>query len=172
MELHLKVKFKLADAKDPAYHSTTTQFIIRPVNNFGYSCIRQVRCKVNNAETESGSGVNLAYRQYFETLLESDPWDEMAKLKRQGWYRDVAGQMEKWGGKLDDAATQNDSGIARQQNLVNTTGEYEFNVTPIPSNFTQIEQNVPPNTKVEFDIEFNTPEFVLMARKYKDDGTG
>ena len=172
MELHLKVKFKLADAKAPAYHNTTTQFIIGPVNNFGYSCIRQVRCKVNNAETESASGVNLAYRQYFETLLESDPWDELSKLKRQGWYRDVAGQMEKWGGKLEDAATQNASGIARQQNLVNTTGEYEFNVTPIPSNFTQIEQNVPPNTKVEFDIEFNTPEFALMARKYKDDGNG
>jgi len=117
-------------------------------------------------------GVILAYRQYFETLLESDPWDEMAKLKRQGWYRDVAGQMEKLGGKVEDAATQNASDIARQQNLVNTTGEYEFNVTPIPSNFTQIEQNVPPNTKVEFDTEFNTPEFALLARKYKDDGTG
>ena len=80
--------------------------------------------------------------------------------------------MEKWGGKLDDAAIQNASGIARQQNLVNTTSEYEFNVTPIPSNSTQIEQNVPPNTKVDFDIEFNTPEFVLMARKYKDGGDG
>ena len=56
--------------------------------------------------------------------------------------------------------------------MVNSTGEYEFNVTPIPSKFTQIEQNVPPNTKVEFDIEFNTPEFALMACKYKDDGNG
>ena len=55
---------------------------------------------------------------------------------------------------------------------MNLTSEYEFNVTPIPSNFTQIEQNVPPNTKVEFDIEFNTPEFALMARKYKDAGDG
>ena len=34
MELHLKVKFKLADAKAPAYHNTTTQFIIGPVNNW------------------------------------------------------------------------------------------------------------------------------------------
>ena len=93
MELHLKVKLKLADAKAPVHHNTTTKFIIGPVNNFGYSYIRQVRCKVNNAETESASGVNLAYRQYFETLLESDPWDKMAKLKRQGWYRDVAGKI-------------------------------------------------------------------------------
>ena len=172
MELHLRIKFKVGSSKAPTYHSNTANLIVGPVNNFGYSCIRQVRCKVNNAETESASGVNLAYRQYFETLLESTPWDEIAKLKRQGWYRDVAGQMEKWGGKLDDAKDLNASGIARQQNLVNSTGEYKFNVTPIPSNFTQIEQNVPPNTKVEFDIEFNSPEFALMARKYKDDGAG
>ena len=85
MELHLRVKFKVADEKAPAYHSNTTKFIVGPVNNFGYSCIRQVRCKVNNAETESASGVNLAYREYFRTLLESDPWDERSKLKRQGW---------------------------------------------------------------------------------------
>ena len=42
----------------------------------------------------------------------------------------------------------------------------------MPCNFTQIDQNVPPNTKVEFDIEFNSPEFALMARKYSNDGTG
>ena len=30
----------------------------------------------------------------------------------------------------------------------------------------------PPNTKVEFNIEFNSPEFALMARKYKADGQG
>ena len=34
-----------------------------------------------------------------------------------------------------------------------------------------IDQNVPPNTKVEFDIEFNSPEFALTARKYKADVT-
>ena len=84
MELHLRVKFKVVTVKAPAYHTNTSQFIAGPVNNFGYSCIRQVRCKVNNAETESASGVNLAYREYFRTLLESDPWDELGKLKRQG----------------------------------------------------------------------------------------
>ena len=41
----------MADTKAPTYHSNTTLFIVGPVNNFGYSCIRQVRCKVNNAET-------------------------------------------------------------------------------------------------------------------------
>ena len=172
MELHLRVKFKAKGIKAPRYHSDTSSFIVGPVNNFGYSCIRQVRCKVNNAETESASGVNLAYREYFRTLLEADPWDEKSKLKRQGWYRDVAGQMDKWGGKGDEASKWNAAGIARQQATVNTTGEYEFNVCPIPSNFTQIEQNVPPNTKVEFDIEFNSPEFALMARKYKDAADG
>ena len=30
---------------------------------------------------------------------------------------------------------------------------------------------MPPNTKVEFDIEFNSPEFALMSRKYKADVT-
>ena len=30
---------------------------------------------------------------------------------------------------------------------------------------------MPPNTKVEFDIEFNSPEFALIARKYKADVT-
>lgn len=172
MELHLRVKFQVADSKAPAYHNTTSNLIVGPVNHFGYSCIRQVRCKVNNAETESASGVNLAYREYVRTLLESDPWDEKSKLKRQGWYRDVGGQMDKWGGKLDDAATLNASGMTRQQVMVNSTGEYEFNVCPMPSNFTQIDQNVPPNTKVEFEIEFNSPEFGLMATKYKDDGAG
>ena len=172
MELHLRVKFKVADAKAPAYHNNTSLFIVGPVNNFGYSCIRQVRCKVNNAETESASGVNLAYREYFRTLLESDPWDELGKLKRQGWYRDVAGQMEKWGGDADKPAEYNQGGIERQKALVNSTGEYELNVCPLPCNFTQIDQNVPPNTKVEFDIEFNSPEFALLARKYKTDGTG
>lgn len=172
MELHLRVKFKVADQKAKAYHSNTALLIVGPVNNFGYSCICQVRCKVNNAETESASGVNLAYREYFRTLLESDPWDERSRLKRQGWYRDVAGQMDKWGGKLDDETQLNASGIRRQQATVNNTGEYEFNVCPIPSNFTQIDQNVPPNTKVEFDIEFNSPQFALMAKKYKDNGDG
>ena len=42
----------------------------------------------NNAKTELASGVN---REYFRTLLESDPCDECSKLKRQGWYRDVPG---------------------------------------------------------------------------------
>ena len=31
---------------------------------------------------------------------------------------------------------------------------------------------MPPNTKVEFDIKSNSPEFALMARKYKADGQG
>ena len=87
MEFHIRIKFKVGSSKAPAYHSNTARLIVGPVNNFGYSCIHQVRCKVNNAETESASGVNLVYRQYFETLLESTPWDEIAKLKRQGWYR-------------------------------------------------------------------------------------
>ena len=52
--------------------------------------------------------------------------------------------MNKWGGE----------GIKRQRALVNDTGEYEFNTYPMPCNFTQIDQNVPPNTKVEFDTEF------------------
>ena len=172
MELHLRVKFKVGSVKAPIYHATTSLFIVGPVNNFGYSCIRQVRCKVNNAETESASGVNLAYREYFRTLLESDPWDELGKLKRQGWYRDVPGQMDDWGADESKAAEYNKNGIRRQKVLVNKTGEYEFNVSPLPCNFTQIDQNVPPNTKVEFDIEFNSPEFALMARKYKPDGTG
>lgn len=170
MELHLRVKFKVAEAKAPAYHSSTSQFIVGPVNNFGYSCIRQVRFKVNNAETESALGVNLAYREYFRTLLESDPWDELGKLKRQGWYRDVAGQMEKWGGDEAKATEYNEGGIKRQKALVNGTGEYELNVCPLPCNFTQIDQNVPPKTDVEFDIEFNSPEFALMAKKYKPKG--
>lgn len=52
MELHLRVKFKVAEAKAPAYHIDTTKFIGGPINNFDYSCIRQVRCKVNNPETK------------------------------------------------------------------------------------------------------------------------
>ena len=71
MELHLRVKFKVADETAPAYHNNTAKFIVGPVNDFGYSCIRQVRCKVNHAETESASSLNLAYRKYFRTLLES-----------------------------------------------------------------------------------------------------
>ena len=43
--------------------------------------------------------MNLTYRKYFRTLLESDPWDELGELKRQGWYRYVLGQMDKWGGQ-------------------------------------------------------------------------
>ena len=167
MELHLRVKFIVAAAKAPAYHNDTTKFIVGPVNNFGNSCIRQVRVQVNNAETESLSGVNLAYCEYFRTLLESDPWDECSKLKCQGWYRDVAGQMDKWGWDGTKHEQYNEGGIKRQKAMVNSTGEYEFNVCPMPCNFTQIDQNVPPNTKVEFNIEFNSVEFALMARKYK-----
>ena len=162
MELHFSVKFKVVDNKAPAYHSNTSKFIMGPVNNFGYSCIHQVCCKLNNAETQLVLGVNLAYREYFWTLLESDPCDKRIKLKRQGWYQDVPGEMNKWGG----------DGIKRQRALVNDTGKYEFNICPMPCNFTQIDQNVPPNTKVEFDTEFNSAEFALMARKYKADGTG
>lgn len=172
VELHLKVKFLEKTSAAPAYHSTTTKLIIGPVNNFGYSCIRQVRCRVNNNETESASGINLAYREYFKTLLEADPWDEASYLKRQGWYRDAAGQMDKWGADAAKPDQYNAGGIQRQKNCINSTGEYEFNVCPLPCNFTQIKQNVPPNTKVEFDIEFNPSKFCLMARLYKADGTG
>ena len=72
--------------------------------------------------------------------------------------------MEKWGGDASKPTEYNQAGIERQKALVNSTGEYELNVCPLPCNFTQIDQNVPPNTKVEFDIEFNSPEFALMAR--------
>ena len=99
------------------------------------------------------------------------PWDELGKLKRQGWYRDVPAQMDKWGGD-ESKPTDYKGGIEHQKAVVNSTGEYELNVCPLPFNFTQIDQNVPPNTKVEFDIEFNSPEFALMARKYKADGQG
>ena len=172
MELHLGVAFKVGDTAAEAYHSTTTKFIAGPVNNFGYSCIRQVRCKVNNTETESSSGVNLAYREYMRVLLESDPWQEMGKLKRQGWYRDVAEQMDLWGGDEDKPELYNAGAIARHKGLVTRNGYYVFNVCPIPTNFNQIDQNVPPNTKVEFDFEFNSPKFAMMARKYKDAGDG
>ena len=55
---------------------------------------------------------------------------------------------------------------------MNDTGEYEFNTYPMPCHFTQIDQNMPPNTKVEFDSEFSSAEFALMARKNKADGAG
>ena len=86
MELHLRVKFKVGSGNALTYHNDTSKLIVGPINSFGYSCICRVCCKANNAETESASGVNLAYREYFRTLLESDPWDELSKLKRQGWY--------------------------------------------------------------------------------------
>ena len=65
MELHLHVKFKVVDDKVLTSHSNTSKFIMGPINNFGYSCIHQVCCKLNNAKTELVSGVNLAYREYF-----------------------------------------------------------------------------------------------------------
>ena len=61
----------------------------------------------------------MAYWQYFQNLLKSEQWGEIAKLQHQGWYWDVVGQMDKSGGKLDDATDLNASGIAWQQNLVN-----------------------------------------------------
>ena len=131
-----RLKFKVADAKAPVYHIDTTKLIVGLVNNFGYSCIHQVRCKVNNAETESASGINLAYREYFCTLLESDPWDKLSKLKCQGWYRDMPGQMDKWGGDGTKLAQYNEGSMKRQKALVNETGEYELNVCPLPYNFT------------------------------------
>ena len=78
--------------------------------------------------------------------------------------------MDKWEGDDTKPDQYNEGGIKRQKALANDTGEYEFNVCPIPYNFTQIDQNVPPNTKVEFDIEFNSPEFALTARKYQAAG--
>lgn len=144
MELHLGVSFKLADAYADPYHQVTNKFIVGPVNNFGYSCIRQVRCKVNNAETESALGVNLAYREYMRVLLESDPWQEMGKLKRQGWYRDVPGQMDKWGGDPDSKEKYNAGGIDRHKAIVNAANYYVLNVCHISSNFNQIDQNMPP----------------------------
>lgn len=35
MELHLRVKFEVADETAPDYHSNTSKFIVGPVNNFG-----------------------------------------------------------------------------------------------------------------------------------------
>ena len=34
-ELHLRVKFKVADETAPGYHSSTSKFIVEPVNNLG-----------------------------------------------------------------------------------------------------------------------------------------
>ena len=92
----LHVKLKVVNDKVLANHSNTSKFITGPVNNFGYSCIHQVCCKLNNAKTELVSGVNLVYREYFLTLLEFNPCDERIKLRRQCWYQDVPGEMNKW----------------------------------------------------------------------------
>ena len=53
MEQHLRVKFKVGSGNALAYHSDTSKFIVGPVNNFGYNCICQVHCKVNDTGTES-----------------------------------------------------------------------------------------------------------------------
>ena len=103
MEQHLRVKFKAAD-----------------VNNLGYSCVWQVLYKFNNTKTESASGVNLAYQKYFQTLLESDPGNECCKLQCQGWYWDVAGQMDKWGGDASKLTNYNVGGLMCQKALVNS----------------------------------------------------
>ena len=95
----LHVKLKVVDDKvlaNHSNHSNTSKFITGPVNNFGYSCIHQVCCKLNNAKTELVSGVNLVYREYFLTLLEFNPCDKRIKLRRQCWYQDVPGEMNKW----------------------------------------------------------------------------
>lgn len=96
----------------------------------------------------------------------------MSTLNRQGWYHNQAGEMEKFCGAIATANT-NKPGILREHYLVGSKGEYEYNMSPLLCNFCQIEQNVPPNTKVEFDIAFNTPKFALLSRTYKDtrDGT-
>ena len=176
VELHLKEKFKVGNRAAPTYPSAGDKdgstLVVGPVKNFSYICIRQIRCRVNNNETELAGGVNLAYREYFKTLLEADPWEEKGYLERQGWYRDVPGQIDKWGAKEKDNALYNAARLRRQKACVNNTGTYEFNVRPLPCNFCQVEQNVPPNTKVELDVEFNDPRFCLMAISYKADGRG
>ena len=136
---------------------STNQAIVCPVNNFGHSCIRQVRCRVNNNETESTAGVNLAYQEYFKTLLKSDPWNETSRLEQQGWYRETAGEMDLWGG----LATHNPGRVQWQKICVNDTGR-QVQIKRVVYH-AKIEQNVPPNMKVEFEIEFNDSKFCLMS---------
>ena len=80
--------------------------------------------------------------------------------------------MDKWEGDATKLTDYNVGGIMPQKALVNSTAEHEFNVCPMPCNFTQINQKKPPNTKVEFYITFKSPEFALMARKYQANGSG
>lgn len=179
VELHLYVRFWETKGTKLATVGASGIRVV-PVNNFGYSCIRQINCRVNNAETEAASGINLAYREYFRQLLEADPWQERSTLKRQGWYRDDAGYMESFGGST--VKDLNKGGLAREMALIGQavtrggsvahTSQYEFSVNPIPCNFCQIEQNMPPNTKVELDIFFNRDEFCLVAKDYKAEGDG
>ena len=45
--------------------------------------------------------------------------------------------MDKWLGDSTKLAKYNEEGIKWQKALVNGTGEYEFNVCPMPCDFTQ-----------------------------------
>ena len=64
----------------------------------------------------------------------------MSAANCQGWYRDVAGQIDKWGEDATKLSDYNVGGITRQKALVNSTAEYEFNVCPMPCNFTHIDR--------------------------------
>lgn len=61
IELHLFVRYYKDGISNRADGTATSGAKVIPVNNFRYSCIRQILCKVNNSETESASGINLAY---------------------------------------------------------------------------------------------------------------
>ena len=112
----------------PASSSWLPLIILATAASTKCAAFQQCRDRVG-LERESG--------EYFYTLLESNPWDECSKLKRQGWYRDVAGQMDKWGGDCTKPELYNKGDIKSQKALVNDMGEYEFNVCPMPCNFTQ-----------------------------------
>jgi hypothetical protein len=140
-----------------------TSKIVGTVNNLLHSMFEAVRIIVNDAHISVAPN-NYPYKAYISNCLTYPPSVKTAQLACQGWYSDMAPHM---GPTSSNSGYEARSLLFRENN--DSTKPYKKGGTTLFGrlfhDLVSCRTGLPPNTKVKFELDRSSDEFVIMCPK-------
>lgn len=133
---------------------------VAPVNNFGCAFFEQTTIDFDGSAAPELSNSDMDYKSYFETVLSYDFMSETSgHLEAQGFKMDDAAKFNTF---TLDAAANSDDGFTRRAKWIQTSHSF-LTVSPLLSDFFQIERYFPPGRKLTVTLHRAKDDHLLLS---------
>lgn len=137
------------------------------INNFYHSLFRSVAIRLNSVDLNDPSQKWYPYKSYLETLLSYSQQTKSNRLKANCFAKDTAGAFDVLptvdGSSAVTAETTNDGYKQRRSKFV--ASRWSYFAIPLHTDLTTLRRHIPPNIKIELNLERTSDAFLLMNPK-------